>query len=62
MTGIERHEIQETSQPKSPLLTAHRLSNTSLDNVNLEEDVDPCTVAVSTGKETISQILATKSM
>jgi hypothetical protein len=34
----------DTSQPKSPLLTSHRLSTTSLDNVNLGEDVDPHTV------------------
>ncbi|PSS06710.1 hypothetical protein M430DRAFT_148556 [Amorphotheca resinae ATCC 22711] len=33
--GDDEHEIR---QPKSPLLTSHRLSTTSLDNVNLEED------------------------
>lgn len=41
------HGDQDTSHPKSPLLT-DRLSTTSLDNVNLEE-VDPHTVAVSRG-------------
>jgi hypothetical protein len=28
-------------QPKSPLLTTHRLSTISLDNVSLEEDDEP---------------------
>lgn len=43
--------IHDTSQPKSPLLTSHRLSTTSLDNVNLGEDVDPRTVT-SKGRNT----------
>jgi Rab-GTPase-TBC domain len=34
------YNTQDTSQPKSPLLTSHRLSTISLDNVNLE-DVPP---------------------
>ena len=36
--GTNDH-VQDTSQPKSPLLTSHRLSTISLDNVNLGEDV-----------------------
>jgi hypothetical protein len=48
-TGAGAHDGQDTSQLKSPLLTSHRLSTTSLDNVNLEEDVDPHTVAASKG-------------
>lgn len=31
-------EDEDTSKPKSPLLTSHRLSTESLDNVNLEEE------------------------
>jgi hypothetical protein len=31
----------QSSQPKSPLLTSHRLSTTSLDNVSLDGHVDP---------------------
>ena len=48
-TGSGAHDGQDTSQPKSPLLTSHRLSTTSLDNVNLEEDIDPNAVVISKG-------------
>jgi hypothetical protein len=38
----EEEDTEDTNKPKSPLLTSHRLSTTSLDNVNLEEEeVDP---------------------
>lgn len=43
--------VHGTSQPKSPLLTSHRLSANSLDNVNLGEDVGPHTV-ISKGRKT----------
>ncbi|TAQ85655.1 hypothetical protein B7494_g6025 [Chlorociboria aeruginascens] len=31
-----KHGLEDTRQPKSPLLTSHRLSTSSLDNVNLD--------------------------
>ncbi|KAF4634766.1 hypothetical protein G7Y89_g3342 [Cudoniella acicularis] len=37
--GDTNHTDHDTAQPKSPLLTSHRLSTTSLDNVNLDEEV-----------------------
>ena len=42
---------QDTRQPKSPLLTSHRLSTTSLDNVNLDEDGTPLSQSKSKGTE-----------
>ncbi|KAG0646143.1 GTPase-activating GYP5 [Hyphodiscus hymeniophilus] len=36
--GNVAHNEHDSTQPKSPLLTSHRLSATSLDNVSLEED------------------------
>lgn len=44
--GHTDHDEHETNQPKSPLLTSHRLSTTSLDNVNLDEDGSPAKPAV----------------
>src|SRR6266536_4263229 len=38
INGDTSHDKHDTRQPKSPLLTSHRLSTTSLDNVNLDED------------------------
>lgn len=38
----DKNQIEiDTRQPKSPLLTSHRLSSSSLDNVNLDEDGAP---------------------
>ncbi len=38
---IEEEKERYTQQPKSPLLTSHRISTESLDNVNLDEDGMP---------------------
>lgn len=40
--GVHDEQSQHgIKQPKSPLLTTHRLSTISLDNVSLEEDGEP---------------------
>jgi hypothetical protein len=39
--GDTEHNEEEAPQPKSPLLTSHRLSTTSLDNVSLDEEGSP---------------------
>jgi hypothetical protein len=44
------HNGHDSTQPKSPLLTSHRLSNTSLDNVSLEEEGNAEKANTSTGK------------
>jgi hypothetical protein len=39
--GDADHIEKEAPQPKSPLLTSHRLSTASLDNVSLDEEGTP---------------------
>jgi hypothetical protein len=36
----EIQEEEEVPRPKSPLLTSHRISTESLDNINLDDGVD----------------------
>lgn len=43
-------EKEEDATPKSPLLTSHRLSTTSMDNVNLEEDSEQSTLEQDAAK------------
>lgn len=48
--GIATHDgHDDTRQPKSPLLTSHRLSTSSLDNVSLDEDGTPLKPNLSKG-------------
>jgi hypothetical protein len=47
--GDANSDGHDTKQPKSPLLTSHRLSSDSLDNVNLEEDGTPLKPSLSKG-------------
>jgi hypothetical protein len=47
--GDADHDGHDTRQPKSPLLTSHRLSTSSLDNVNLDEDGTPLKPSLSKG-------------
>ncbi|KAI9737199.1 MAG: GTPase-activating protein [Claussenomyces sp. TS43310] len=39
-TTHDHEGTEDTTRPKSPLLTSHRLSSTSMDNVNLEEETE----------------------
>ncbi|KAH6682846.1 rab-GTPase-TBC domain-containing protein [Halenospora varia] len=41
VNGDTNHTEHDTAPQKSPLLTSHRLSTTSLDNVNLDEEGTP---------------------
>ncbi|KAE9376105.1 RabGAP/TBC [Stipitochalara longipes BDJ] len=47
INGDADHAANDTRQPKSPLLTSHRLSTSSLDNVSLDEDGAPLKPSLS---------------
>jgi hypothetical protein len=48
----DKNQIEiDIRQPKSPLLTSHRLSSSSLDNVNLDEDRTPLKESTSKGTD-----------
>jgi len=47
--GDADHDGHDTRQPKSPLLTSHRLSTSSLDNISLDEDGTPLKPSLSKG-------------
>ncbi|PMD45729.1 RabGAP/TBC [Hyaloscypha variabilis F] len=47
ISGDADHDTNDTRQPKSPLLTSHRLSTSSLDNVSLDEDGAPLKPSLS---------------